>query len=523
MKSTSLWLDTAHPGRQPTLTRDIETDVCVIGAGIAGTTTAYLLAKEGRSVVLIDDGTPGCGQTAVTTAHLTAVIDDRYTEMIRLHGVDGARLACDSHRSAIARIESICRGEDIRADFARVSGYLFLSPEHEEGLLDDEMAAAREAGLDVEKLRAAPVEGFQSGPCLHFPRQAQFHPLAYLNGLFDAFMRAGGRLHGGVRATGVTNGEPAEVQTAGGPRIRAKAVVVATNSPFIDEFAIHTKQAPYYTYVIAARIPTGSVTPALYWDTHDPYHYVRVQRTTNAELGGDNSHPVDLLIVGGEDHKTGQASDTEERYGSLERWMRERFPSARNVEFRWSGQVMETQDGLGFIGRNPMDARNIFVATGDSGMGMTHGTIAGMLICDLVQGRPNRWTTLYDPSRIRLGAAGDFLKENLNVAAQYVSYLTPGEVGSLDDIAPNTGAVMREGAKKVAVFRDEAGEIHRLSAVCPHLGCIVAWNKAASSWDCPCHGSRFDARGHVLNGPASRDLEPLHTPDTEPQPSTSER
>ena len=522
MKSTSLWLDTAHPDRQPALARDTDADVCVIGAGIAGATTAYLLAKEGRSVILIDDGTPGCGQTAMTTAHLTAVIDDRYTEMIRLHGVDGARLACDSHRSAIARIESICRGEGIDASFARVSGYLFLSPEHDERLLDEEMTAAREAGLDVEKLQAAPVQGFHSGPCLHFPRQAQFHPLQYLNGLLAAFTRAGGLLHGGVRATGVASGEPAEVQTAAGPRIRAKAVVVATNSPFVDEFAIHTKQAPYYTYVIAARIPVGSVTPALYWDTQDPYHYVRVQRTNNAELGGDNSEPVDLLIVGGEDHKTGQASDAERRYGSLESWMRAHFPSAGSVEFRWSGQVMETQDGLGFIGRNPMDTGNIFVATGDSGMGMTHGTIAGMLICDLVQGRPNRWTTLYDPSRIRLGAAREFLKENLNVAAQYASYLTPGEVSSLDEIPPNTGAVMREGAQKVAVFRDEAGEIHRMSAVCTHLGCIVAWNRAASSWDCPCHGSRFDARGRVLNGPASRDLEKLQTMDSELQPSTSE-
>lgn len=521
MKSTSLWLDTAHPEREPPLTRDTEAEVCVIGAGIAGLTTAYLLSKAGRDVVLIDDGPPGCGQTGVTTAHLSAVIDDRYTEMIRLHGVDGARIACDSHRSAIARIESICHQERIDADLRRVSGYLFLSPGHDERLLDEEMGAARQAGLEVEKLTAAPVEGFRSGPCLHFPRQAQFHPLRYVNGLVKAFTRSGGRVHGGVRATGVSGGEPAVVETAAGARIRARAVVVATNVPFIDLFAIHTKQAPYTTYVVAARIPTGSVTPALYWDTQDPYHYVRVQRTTNAALGGDNPDPVDLLIVGGEDHKTAQATDTEERFAALEHWMREHFPSAGLVEFRWSGQVMETQDGLGFIGRNPMDRGNVYVATGDSGMGMTHGTIAGMLICDLIQGRPNRWATVYDPSRIRLGAAGDFLKENLNVAVQYTSYLTPGEITSLDEITPNTGAIMREGARKVAVFRDEAGEIHRMSAVCTHLGCLVAWNKVASTWDCPCHGSRFDARGRVLNGPASRDLESLGAAESTLHPSTS--
>lgn len=508
MKSTSLWLETALPDRQPALTENATADVCVIGAGIAGVTTAYLLAREKKSVVLIDDGTPGCGMTGMTTAHLSNVIDDRYKEMIRLHGLDGARLACDSHRSAIARIESICTQERIDADFLRVSGYLFLSPEHDESYLDEELDAARQAGVEVEKMPRAPVTGFDSGPCLHFPRQAQFHPLKYLNGVIAAFMRAGGRLYGGVRAVKVTGGPLADVETANGLHITAKSVVVATNSPFIDLFAIHTKQAPYYTYVIGARLRPGAVTPALYWDTHDPYHYVRLQRTTNAALGGDNPDPVDLLIVGGEDHKTAQESDTEERFGALEQWMRQHYPAAREVEFRWSGQVMETQDGLGFIGRNPMDANNIYVATGDSGMGMTHGTIAGMLICDLIQGHPNRWAELYDPSRIRAGAAGDFLKENLNVAAQYTSWITPGEVSSLDEITPNTGAVLREGAAKVAIFRDEAGELHRRSAVCTHLGCIVGWNKAASTWDCPCHGSRFDAYGRVVNGPARKDLDP---------------
>ena len=509
VKSTSLWLDTAHPPRHPALESDTQADVCVIGAGIAGVTTAYLLARGGQSVVLIDDGTPGCGQTGVTTAHLANVIDDRYTEIIRLHGEEGARLACASHTAAIDFIERVCDDERIEASFMRVSGYLVLAPEHTESDLDEEMNAARRAGLKVEKLARAPVDGFSSGPCLHFPRQGQFHPLEYINGLVDAFVRYGGRLYGGVRATKVTGGEVAEVATAGGRTIRAGSVVVATNVPFIDLFAIHTKQAPYYTYVVAARIPTNAVTQALYWDTHDPYHYVRIQRTTNAALGGDNDDPVDLLIVGGEDHKTGQAADTEERFMALERWMRHHFPAAGVLEFRWSGQVMETQDGLGFIGRNPMDANNIYVATGDSGMGMTHGTIAGMLICDLIQGRQNPWASLYDPSRVRLGAAGEFLKENLNVAAQYTSWVTPGEVESFDEIVPNTGAVMRDGSRKVAVFRDETGEIHQLSAVCTHLGCIVAWNKAASTWDCPCHGSRYDAQGRVINGPATSDLEKI--------------
>ena len=505
-KSTSVWAETAPLKHYPALTSDLSVDVCVVGAGIAGVTTAYLLAHDGLRVALLDDGPPGAGQTGVTTAHLAYVIDDRFTEMIRLHGVEGAQLACDSHRSAIARIESLCSHEHIDADFARVSGYLFLGPEHDASYLEEEMEAARKAGADVELLRQAAVTGFEPGVCLHFPRQGQFHPLKYINGLVDAYIRSGGQVFG-ERATKVTGGAQGNVETATGRVVNARAIVVATNVPINDLVAIHTKQAPYHTYVIGARMPQGALTPALYWDTSDPYHYVRVQPLNNADLGGDNTDPFDLLIVGGEDHKAAQASDSEERFSSLERWMRERFAAAQEVEFRWSGQVMETQDGLAFIGRNPLDADNVYVATGDSGMGMTHGTIAGMLITDLIQGRPNRWAQLYDPSRIRIGAAAEFIKENVNVAAQYASYVTPGEVQSLDEITPTTGAIIRDGLKKLAVYRDEAGEIYRMSAICTHLGCIVGWNNAASTWDCPCHGSRFDPHGKVLNGPAIRDLE----------------
>ena len=327
-KSTSVWLDTAHPGRQPDLTANSDADVCVIGAGIAGVTTAYLLAREGRSVILLDDGAPGSGQTGVTTAHLCNVIDDRYTEMIRLHGVEGARLACDSHRSAIARIESICATERIDADFERVSGYLFLSPEHDASDLDEELDAARQAGVDVEKLPRANVEGFSSGPCLHFPRQAQFHPLKYLNGVVAAFTQ-GGRPGLQRRARGQRQGRPSGTDRNGEGRSRSTrdAVVVATNVPFNDLFAIHTKQAPYHTYVVAARVAPGSITPALYWDTHDPYHYVRAaaddQRGTRRRQSRRRGSP-DRRRRGPQGRR--RRPNSEERFGALESWMRAALP-----------------------------------------------------------------------------------------------------------------------------------------------------------------------------------------------------
>ena len=505
-KSTSLWLDTAGTFTTEPLTSDLAPDVCVVGAGIAGLTTAYLIANEGHSVVVIDAGRVGGGETSMTTAHLSYVLDATFKEILRLHGPDGARLACESHRMAIDRIETICREERIECAFERVAGYLFLAQGHKERELADEMEAARAVGANVTSEANASVAGFKSGPCLHFVDQAQFHPLLYLRGLADAIQRRGGRIFSDTKAVSAEGGPNARVRTAKGHSITPGSIVVATNSPFNDLVTIHTKQAPYQTYAIGARVAPDAITHALYWDTDDPYHYVRLQRTTERDLGGDNDNPIDILIVGGEDHKAGQAQDGDARFERLEHWMRDRFSAAGTVEFRWSGQVMETVDGLAFIGRNPLDADNVYIATGDSGLGMTHGTIAGMLITDLIQHRQNPWQELYNPARVRTGSAVEWVKENLNVALQYTAWFTAGDVTSIDQVTPGNGAVIVESGRKIAVFRDERGEVHKRSAVCPHLGCIVRWNPAASTWDCPCHGSRFDKLGTVMKGPSPTDL-----------------
>lgn len=488
---------TADTPLSPRLQDNVRTDVCIIGAGIAGLTTAYLLSQEGRSVVVLDDGPIGGGMTGRTTAHLTNAFDDRYLDVEKLHGEEGARLTAESHTAAIEKVNDIVRRENIDCDFERCDGFLFAVPPDTQELLDDELAATHRAGLtDVEKVARAPLDSFDTGPALRYPRQAQFHPLKYLNGLVRAISRDGGRLFGHTHATTIEGGENARVETAAGPVITCEAIVVATNTPVNDRVAIHTKQAPYVTYVIGASIPKGSVATGLYWDTLDPYHYVRVQ--------GVGDH--DVLIVGGEDHKTGQESDCYERYGRLESWTRERFPQIGDIEFRWSGQVMEPVDYLAFIGRNPLDSDNVFIATGDSGQGMTHGTIAGMLLTDLIQDRENRWTDLYSPSRVTLRATPEFASENINVAAQYSDYVTAGDIKSEDELKPGQGAVMRHGLSKIAVYRDENGAIHKRSAVCPHLGCVVAWNACEKTWDCPCHGSRYSAEGRVYQGPANTDL-----------------
>ena len=498
----SLWAATTEMPTVEPLRNDTTADVTIVGAGIAGMSVAYFLARAGRKVVVIDNGGIASGQTQVTTAHLSNELDDRYFELERLHGETGARLAAESHTAAIDRIEAIVAEEKIDCNFRRLDGYLFAPPDESGDVLDREFEAALRTGIvRVERAARAPIEGFNTGPCLRFLDQAQFHPLKYLAGLTKAIQRAGGRIYGQTKATRIDGGDPAWVVTASGKVVKAAAVVVCTNTPINDLVAIHTKQAPYHSYVIGAVVPATRITDALFWDTLDPYHYVRLQRVEGSEGQGH-----EILIVGGEDHKSGQAHDAEARFERLERWARDRFPSIESIEYRWSGQVMETIDGLAFIGRNPMDKGNVFIATGDCGMGMTHGTIAGMLLCDLILGKQNPWESLYDPSRKSLRAVGRFARESLNVAKQYGAWLTRGDVASVNDIRPGEGAIVRRGLRKVAAYRDESGKLTVRSAICTHLGCIVAWDPSAKGWSCPCHGSLFSPDGKVINGPAVKEL-----------------
>lgn len=504
--SRPIWLESNPSPALPSLRENTTADVCIVGAGIAGISTAYRLADAGLRVVVVDAGDLGRRQTGATTAHLANAIDDRYVEIERLHGEDGARLAADSHTAAIDYIEQTVRTEQIHCEFERLDGFLFAGDSASHELLDQELAAARRAGVPVESVQRAPLTGFESGRCLRFENQAQFHPLQYIAALADGISRRRGRIYTSTRAKHIEGGADARVTTENGPEIRAKAVVVATNSPINDLVAIHTKQAPYVSYSIGCRVPVRSLRPALFWDTLDPYHYVRIKR------GDGDSSKYDTLIVGGEDHKAGQMNDGPVRFRRLEQWARRRFP-IDSVTHHWSGQVMETIDGLAFIGRNPGDHDNVFVATGDSGMGMTHGTIAGLLISDLILDRPNPWMELYNPSRKKVAAIGKFAAENLNVAAEYTSWLSGGDVNAEGEIPRNSGAIVRYGTSKLAVYRDENGAFTRLSAVCPHLKCIVAWNGVEQTWDCPCHGSRFAATGEVLDGPAYGGLPPYETPD----------
>jgi glycine/D-amino acid oxidase-like deaminating enzyme/nitrite reductase/ring-hydroxylating ferredoxin subunit len=499
-RSTSCWMDITPVIDAPPLTSHIECDVVVIGSGIAGLSTAYELARFGRQVVVIDRGGIGNGMTARTTAHLATELDDFYSDLIDIVGEDHARLYHDSQVAAVNRIEAICRDEGIDADFARVDGYLFAAePEHMKWL-EEEYDACRRIGVDVEWVERAPVPGVHTGRALRFPNQGRFHPTKYLKGLAEAILARGGRIY--ANTTHVSDEEVdgrVEITTEAGEVIRAGAAVFATNSPTNNKVAIHTKQLPDRTYVIAGRVPKGSVPDALVWDSHDVYHYVRIQPF------GDGD---DLLIVGGEDHKTGEADDIIERFEKLERWTRDHYPSFTRSDYRWSGQVLEPIDFLPFSGRNP-GSTNIYVHTGDSGMGITNGVAGALTIMPLIIGEDSRYAPVLDPKRksaTSTTSIGEFIRGQAGVVKNLTEHVRPGEVKSADEIAPGEGALIRSGLTQVATYKAEDGTVMRRSAVCTHAGCIVHWNGFEKCWDCPCHGSQFAPDGQVLNGPAVQPL-----------------
>lgn len=498
-ESISLWQGTTDVPIYGPLMSDLQVDVCVVGGGIAGLTTAYLLALEGKKVCVLEDFEISSGQSAKSTAQLSPVLDRRYCELESLFGRENTRLIVASHQEAINKIDEIITRERIACDFLRLNGYLCATTPEDEKILRREIETLLRAGM-LDVAMGAPPKWGNFSSALRFSNQAQMNPIAYLAGLASVCSAKGVQIFCHTHVTNVHGGLPAKIDTRDGFQVTADSVVIATNSPVNNLVAIHTKQASYRTYVVAALVAKGSVEQALYWDTESPYHYVRVQEVDEER---------DLLLVGGEDHKTGQQPVPENCFRRLEEWTRQRFPEVQLFTHRWSGQVIEPMDGLAYIGRNAIDRNNIYVITGHSGNGMTYSTLGAMLITDLILQRSNPYEKLYEPSRIKLRAINTFLRENANTVAQYKDWFPFHPATETRSLRSGEGMVVNVGARKVAVYRSPAGGLEMHSAVCPHLGGIVRWNSVEKSWDCPCHGSRFDCHGRVIEGPAIQNLSEL--------------
>jgi glycine/D-amino acid oxidase-like deaminating enzyme/nitrite reductase/ring-hydroxylating ferredoxin subunit len=500
-KTLSAWTDVARP-EFTQLTENISCDVCVIGAGITGLTCAYALAKEGKKVVVLDAGKVVCGETQRTTAHISDVVDDSYQEIERIYGKDKMRLIKESLTASIQKIESIISNESIDCDYSRLEAFLWeTSDTYEKD--PDFLKKEREASLNAGFPQVDFIDSFEiidgAPRALRFPAQAQFHVVKYLNGICNALKAMGVQIYQESRVEKI---DPKDAPTAtlkNKTTVTAKDIVVATNGPIID-FSIQTKQIAYRTYVIAMKIKKGSIPDALYWDTEEPYHYVR-------------KHPIDgnteeeLLVAGGEDHRVGEANDGAARFARLEQWTRSTFVVDGEIEYRWSGQVYEPTDALGFIGQDPELGKHIYVATGDSGMGVTNGTIAALLLTDLIAGRENPWTEIYSLGRQTPKALGNYIGESMHSLSHYKDNIVTKTVEE-QDIHPGEGGIIERGGKKLAAYRESTEAVKTVSPYCTHLGGVVCWNSCESSWDCPVHGSRFTADGEVIYGPADGDLKP---------------
>jgi glycine/D-amino acid oxidase-like deaminating enzyme/nitrite reductase/ring-hydroxylating ferredoxin subunit len=487
----SVWKEMEGPAHFPRLERDLTVDVAIVGGGITGLTAAVLLARAGRSVALLEAQQLGDGVSGDTTGHLTQVLDTRYFQLERDFGREATKLVAGSVKEAIDRIAELSLEIPGGCGFERLDGVLFTEKRAQRDELGGELEACLRAGLKASFLHTSPLP-FRVSGAIRVEDQAQLSITPYLAGLAQLLVSAGGEIFEKSRIIRFEDGEPCELGTADGRTVTAQNVLVATHSPLNLVF-LQTKISHYQSYVISG--PARRAPEGLFWDMDDPYHYIR-----SVIVEG---HPE--LIIGGADHKTGHG-DPRAAFESLANYAA-RFSVVPT--HRWSHQVVEPVDGLPFIGHNSASL-HIHVATGYSGTGLTFGTLAAMILSDACLGISNPYAELYSATRFKPRASlPDYLTENVDYPLHRLTDpLRPGEVRSVEQIARGEGKVLRIKGERVAVYRDLDGQLHACSAKCTHLGCHVSFNAAAASWDCPCHGSRFDPDGAILDGPAVKPLAP---------------
>lgn len=483
--------------RYPSLTRDAKVDVCVIGGGVVGLTTALLLAKKGRDVMLVEADRVGSGESGKTTAHLTQTFDTLPPELERKYGLEAAKLTWDGLALAIRMIEEISTVEGIDCNFKRLPCYVASDDPFKQDQMREIAAAVGRMSQQCEAVPLA-LEPWPGTLKLRFDRQARIHPGQYLAGLARAAVNHGTEIVEETRVGSVSWTSPYHLTATNGHSIEAEHVVVAAHVPFTNRLLLHTKLAAYRSYVLGIRVTKGLFPDCLLRDLQDPYRYVRLEPGPH----------FDLLLVGGADHKTGK-SPAFDPFEELEAFRKERLGIPGDTLYRWSGQIIEPVDGLPLIGENPGRSEE-FVATGFGGDGFTFGTLAAHMICERLMGRTTEWDDLFQPSRTIVHGVREYLSENVDFPRSLIGDLLATDFESrVGALRPGEGAIFKLAGKRVALARTPDNRLIGLSPVCPHLGCQVHWNGTEQSWDCPCHGSRFAPTGEVLNGPAAKGLTPI--------------
>jgi glycine/D-amino acid oxidase-like deaminating enzyme/nitrite reductase/ring-hydroxylating ferredoxin subunit len=496
-KPVSYWIDSTPENNFSPFVDNLLVDVAIVGAGIAGLTAATLLKRAGKTVAVIESKRIATGTSGHTTAKVTSLHQLIYADLIEQLGKEKARIYAESNQAAIARVAKFVEEEQIECDFSRQSAYTFAEFPEDLNKIEAEVEAAIALGLPASFVKETSLP-FSIAGAVKFDNQAQFHARKYLLHLAKNILGNGSYLFEETRVEAVEEGNPSQVKTNKGV-VRAQDVIVTTNLPILNEGLFFAKAYPKRSYIVAAPIDSAKAPEGMFIGVDNHYHSIR----TTPYDGGL------LLLVGGEGHKTGTVEDTEKCYLRLEEYARSRF-GVDSFAYRWSTQDMVSFDKLPYIGKLTPFNNHIYVATGFSLWGMTKGTLSGMLLSDLILGRNNPWADLYDATRATPFVSQTSIKENADVAVHWIGDRFKGLTSSLASVPQGEGKLVTVDGKKVAAYRDEGGTIHAVSATCTHLGCIVNWNSAEKSWDCPCHGARFSCEGEVLHGPAIDNLEKIN-------------
>jgi glycine/D-amino acid oxidase-like deaminating enzyme/nitrite reductase/ring-hydroxylating ferredoxin subunit len=494
-KHLSFWIASTPDTVFPSLEEDLNVDVAVVGAGITGITAGVLLKRAGKKVAIIDAHKVTSGVTGHTTAKITSSHGQLYAQLLQRFGEEGARIYASSNQAAIDQIARLVEEHQIDCDFSRQPNYLYSVSPSELSSLESETRAARTLGLPASFVKEVPLP-FTVAGAVRFDDQAQFHPRKYLLHLVNTIPGDESYVLENTRALDVDHGRPCRIKTDRGV-ITAQDVIIATGMPFLDQGLHFAKAHPYRSYVVCSSISRSQTPPGMFVSTESPTHTVRA-----APFQDDS-----LLIVAGEGHKVGQQQHMIEPYDKLSAWLQSNF-DVDSIEYHWSTQDYYSVDHIPYIGKLRAGLDHIYVATGYNAWGLTTGTVAASIIADSILGVPNAWAGLYDATRLNPRVAcRKFLEENLNVARHWVGDRVMGaKISSAEELKKGQGATLRVRGKQMAVYRDDQAHIHALSAVCSHLACIVHWNDAEKTWDCPCHGSRFRYDGKILQGPAVKDL-----------------